>query len=84
MKKIFSSFIKDDFEIKKHGFAFNKNLILKNKKLIKHVLNEDLILNLDFFKIRYQNYLNGNYEHEQYIWNEIILNFSRQNIENKI
>ena len=84
MKKIFSRFIKDDFEIKKHGFAFNKNLILKNKKLIKHVLNEDLILNLDFFKIRYQNYLNGNYEHEQYIWNEIILNFSRQNIENKI
>ena len=84
MKKIFSSFIKDDFEIKKHGFAFNKNLILKNKKLIKHVLNEDLILNLDFFKIRYQNYLNGNYEHEQYIWNEIILNFSRQNIENKM
>ncbi len=84
MKKIFSSFIKDDFEIKKHGFAFNKNSILKNKRLIKRVLNEDLILNLDFFKIRYQNYLNGNYEHEQYIWNEIILNFSRQNIENKI
>ena len=84
MKKIFSSFIGDDFKIKKHGFAFNKNLILKNKRLIKHVLNEDLILNLDFFKIKYQNYLNGNYEHEQYIWNEIILNFSRQNIENKI
>ncbi len=81
MKNIFSDIINNDFNIKKHGFAFNKNAILKDKKLISKVLDNSLILNLDFFNKKYKSYLNGNYEHEQYLWNEIILNFCRQNTE---
>ncbi len=82
MKKIFYNLISSDFNQKKHGFAFNKNLILKDKRLIFKVINKKFIFNFDFFNKKYKEYLNGNYEHEQYLWNEIILNFSRQNLEN--
>ena len=84
MKLIFSDLINKDFNMKKHGFAFNKNLILRNKDLILKVINKNLILNLDFFNKRYNEYLDGKYEHEQYLWNEIIINFCRQNLEYKL
>ena len=41
----------------------------------------NLILNQDFFNRKYDEYLLGKNENEKYLWNEIILNFSRQNLE---
>ncbi len=84
MKLIFKESLSSQTEIKKHGFAFNKNLILKNNKLITKNIDDNLILNKKFFYMKYNEYLNGNYDNEQYLWNEIMLNFSRQNIECKI
>ena len=82
MKKIFSEPLKNQNEIAKHGFAFDKNIILKNSKLIKNYIDDKLILNKEFFYDKYNDYLNGNYDNEQYLWNEVMLNFSRQNLEN--
>ena len=81
MKKIFSEYLKNEKDIKKHGFAFNLKTILKDKKLIKKNLEMNLILNQDFFNRKYDEYLLGKNENEKYLWNEIILNFSRQNLE---
>ena len=82
MNDIFSDYIKNYKKIRKHGFAFNKNIILKNEILIKRKIDDNYLLNPFFFYDKYQNYLDGNYDYEQYLWNEIILNFSRQNLEN--
>ena len=41
MKKIFYNLISSDFNQKKHCFAFNKNLILNDKKLIFKVINKN-------------------------------------------
>ena len=81
MKQIFYEYIAKKPEIKKHGFAFNKSKILKNKKIILNYINPNFILNINYFKEKYNEYLEGNNEYEQYLWNEIILNFSRQNLE---
>ena len=81
MKNIF----KDDFNKidvkKKHGFAINKREILKNKKYIYSIIEKKFIINFDYFEEKYNSYLSGNFNYEQYLWNELILNFSRQNLE---
>tara|TARA_B100001063_G_scaffold74957_1_gene69254 strand:- start:419 stop:820 length:402 start_codon:yes stop_codon:yes gene_type:complete len=81
MKSIFYDFFKNSRKFKKHGFAFNKHLILRNEKLINKNINKNFMINYKFFSIKYKDYLAGNYDNEQYLWNEIILNFSRQNLE---
>jgi len=81
MKDIFKEFFNDIEKFKKHGFAFNKNLILNDKQLIKKNIDNSLILNPLYFHKKHQEYLEGNFDSEQYLWNEIILNFSRQNLE---
>ncbi len=81
MKKIFSKYLKNEKDIKKHGFAFNLKTILKNKKFIQKNLDMNLIFNKDFFIKKYDEYLSGKNENEKYLWNEIVLNFSRQNLE---
>jgi asparagine synthase (glutamine-hydrolysing) len=83
MCDIFSEFIKNYIKIKKHGFAFNKNIILKNQQLLLKKIDNNYMLNPAFFYDKYRKYLNGNYDYEQYLWNEILLNFSRQNLEQK-
>ncbi len=81
MKDIFKEFFNDIEKFKKHGFAFNKNLILNDKQLIKKNIDNSLILNPLYFHKKHKEYLEGNFDSEQYLWNEIILNFSRQNLE---
>ena len=83
MKKIFFRYLEDKKEIKKHGFAFNLNEILENKKLILSNIDFDLIYNKKFFLKKYLGYLSGNFEYEKYLWNEIMINFCRQNLEKK-
>ena len=81
MKKLFSKYLKNEKEIRKHGFAFNLKIILSDKKIIQKNLDMNLILNKDFFIKKYDEYLLGKNENEKYLWNEIMLNFSRQNLE---
>ena len=68
-------------ERKKHGFAFNKKEILKNKNYIYKILKKKFIINFEYFEKNYKSYLSGNLSNEQYLWNELMLNFSRQNLE---
>ncbi len=79
-KEIFHNEFYEENEIAKHGFAFNKNIILLNQKFIRKNIKKKYIYNPNFFERRYTEYLDGNYEHEQYLWSELMLNFSRQNL----
>ena len=81
MKRIFKDKFNYINEKQKHGFAFNKSLILKDKKFIKKNIKDKFLLNSNYFYKKLSEYVNGNFDSEQYLWNEIILNFSRQNLE---
>ena len=81
MKNMFRNYLTDKSEIKKHGFAFDKYILLKNKSFIIKNIDINLIFNPNFFLKKYNEYLEGHFDHEQYIWNEIVLNFTRQNLE---
>ncbi len=81
MKEIFSEYFDSKNKLNKHGFAFNKYLILKNKQFIMNNIEDKFLLNSDYFYNKLHEYIAGNYDNEQYLWNEIILNFSRQNLE---
>ena len=81
MKNIFKDSLETKFKnIKKHGFSFPKNLILKNQKFVYRVIDNDLLLNKRIFYKKYDKYLKSNM-HESFIWNELMLNISRQNLE---
>lgn len=81
MKKIFHSDFKEINEKKKHGFAFNKREILKDRSFIYRNIKKKFMINNEYFNKNYNSYLNGNLNCEQYLWNEVILNLSRQNLE---
>ena len=81
MKIIFKKDFEKIDEKKKHGFAFNKREILKNKYYISKILKKKFIINSEYFEENYKSYLEGNLNNEQYLWNEIMLNLSRQNLE---
>jgi len=80
MKKIFKDEFKEINEKKKHGFAFNKREILKDKNLIYKNIKKNFMLNKEYFDEKYNSYLDGNMNYEQYLWNELMLNISRQNL----
>ena len=83
LKNIFKEVVPGKFfKIKKHGFSFPKSIILKDKNLIYKTIDEKFLVNKNFFKERYEEYLKFN-TNEQYLWNEMILNIYRQNIEVK-
>ena len=81
MKKIFNTDFKEINEKKKHGFAFNKREILKDKSFIYKNIKKKFMINNEYFNKNYNFYLNGNMNCEQYLWNEVMLNLSRQNLE---
>ena len=81
LRKIFSGEIpKEVLNRKKHGFAFPKEILLQDKNLIEKLLNYDLLTNRDFFETKYKNFLNKTEESGQYVWNELILNITLQNL----
>ena len=80
MKKIFTKDVpKNIFKRKKHGFAFPKESLLRDKKLIEKLLDYNILTNKDFFNTKYKNFLEKREDCSQYIWNELILNLSLQN-----
>ena len=78
-KKYYKTIGKKIFKRPKHGFAFQKNLILKNKKLIDELLDKKYLINENFFNDKYSQFLNGNNYYANYIWNELILNIVQKN-----
>ena len=67
---------------KKHGFAFPKEIILQDKKFVDKLLDFNLLTNEHFFNEKYKSFLEKKSDYSQYIWNELILNLSLQNILN--
>ncbi len=84
LKKIYKSLISNKIlKVPKHGFAFPTHLILKNEKLIDSLINPEFVFNYSFFQEKYKSYLNDNIDNSQYLWNELILNLSIQNLIRK-
>lgn len=84
MKSIFYNNLEKKFRnVKKHGFSFPKNLILKENKLIKKIINDNFLTNKKFFYQKYDEYLKHN-SNENFLWNELMLNISRQNLEKNV
>ena len=81
LKKIYKSSIsKKILNAPKHGFAFPTHVILKNEKLVNKLIKPELVNNYTFFKKKYKSFLNHNKDNTQYLWNELILNLSIQNL----
>ncbi len=81
LKKSFKNLIpKSIINRKKHGFAFQKEKILQDKKLIESILDYSILINEKFFREKYNSFLMKKEDCSQYLWNELILNISIQNL----
>ena len=81
LKKKYKSLISNKIlKSPKHGFAFPTHIILKNQNLINSLIKPELIMNYDFFKKKYSAYLKNQNDYSPYLWNELILNLSIQNL----
>jgi len=84
MFRIFKNRIDKKFlNLKKHGFSFQKSIILKNEKLVHSTIKNELLINKEFFYEKYKIYLK-NRKYENYLWSEFMLNISLQNLDNKL
>ena len=82
IKKTFKNLIPNEIlDRKKHGFAFPKEKILKDKYLIDSLLDYNILINKNFFKKKYNNFITNKEDCTQYLWNELILNLSIQNLK---
>ena len=55
-------------------------LFLKNEKLVNKLIKPELVSNYTFFQKKYKSFLNDNKDNTHYLWNELILNLSIQNL----
>ena len=55
---------------------------MKDKNLIDSLIDKDILINKDFFYDKYNKYLKDSEDCGQYLWNEIILNLTLQNLKN--
>ena len=44
------------------------------------MIDEKYLINKDFFESKYEDFMNNKDDNSQYIWNELILNISLQNL----
>ncbi len=72
---------KEQKKRKKHGFAFNKNILIKDKGIMNNFIKDSFLSNKSFFLVKYNEYISNKDDHSQYIWNELVLNICRQNNE---
>ena len=80
LKELAKNFLeKKIIESKKHGFALPKELIIYNQKIIKG-LKKKYLYNSEFFYNSLDGYYKNKNFNSSYIWNEIILNYTLQNI----
>jgi len=81
VKKTFKDMIPADIlKRKKHGFAFPKEEILNDQKLIDSLLDYKILINENFFRAKYSSFIKKRENCSQYLWNELILNLSIQNL----
>ena len=81
LKKTFKEVVsKNIFKRKKHGFAFPKEVFLKDKNFVDQFIDYNLLVNKDFFIKKYEMFVKKNEDYSQYIWNELILNITLQNL----
>ena len=81
IKKIFLSNIpKSVSKKKKHGFALPIADFFENDHLVEKYINKKFLYNEKFFFMKLSLAQKGNYDAQRYIWNELILNISIQNI----
>ena len=81
VKKTFKDMIPADIlKRKKHGFAFPKEEILNDQKLIDSLLDYKILINENFFRAKYSSFIKKREDCSQYLWNELILNLSIQNL----
>jgi len=84
LKKIFYGFIPSIIlKQKKHGFAFPKNQILNQIDSVKKIVDDKLLTNKSFFYNKYHDYLIKKKDYSTYLWNELILNLTLQNLLRK-
>tara|TARA_X000001036_G_scaffold116997_1_gene110354 strand:- start:6757 stop:8589 length:1833 start_codon:yes stop_codon:yes gene_type:complete len=82
MNKIFKDDLSDDQKKrKKHGFAFNTSILIKDRDIINSFIKNNFLSNKEFFYKKYDDHLINKDDNSQYIWNELILNICRQNNE---
>ena len=82
LKKKFKNIISNDILYrKKHGFAFPKESLLKDKEFIDKFIDYDLLINKNFFIKKYDNFVKKKEDNSQYIWNELMLNIALQNLK---
>ena len=72
---------KDILNRRKHGFAFPKENILKDQQLMKNLIDRNILINPTFFDSKYKKFLEKSEDCSQYIWNELILNITLQNLK---
>ena len=72
---------KEQKKRKKHGFAFNKNILIRDKIIMDYFIKDNFLSNKSFFSEKYNEYISNKDDHSQYIWNELVLNICRQNNE---
>ena len=71
--KNFKNFIpKQIFSNRKHGFAFPRNIIFKNKGNMNYFIKKNII-NIKFFEKKMNEHMNSKFDNGQYLWNELIL-----------
>jgi len=81
IKKIFSNDVpKNILNRKKHGFALPKEILLRDKNFIDDLLDHKILINKDFFDKKYSNFLNKSDDCSEYLWAELIINISLQNL----
>ena len=82
MNKIFKDDLSDDQKKrKKHGFAFNTSILIKDRDIINSFIKNNFLSNKEFFYKKYDDHFINKDDNSQYIWNELILNICRQNNE---
>ncbi len=82
MNKMFKNDLSEDQKKrKKHGFAFNTSILIKDREIIDSFIKDNFLSNKEFFYKKYEDHIKNKDDHSQYIWNELILNICRQNNE---
>ena len=75
LKKIFKKIIPDYIlNAKKHGFAFQKEKILNDKKFIFEMIRNQDLSNSDFFYDKYEKFKKNDGDYSNYLWHELVLN----------
>jgi len=81
LKNTFKNIIpKDILKRKKHGFAFPIEIILRDVDLVKNLIDFSILINREFFDEKYKKFIDKKEDCGAYLWNELILNLSLQNL----